>query len=255
MKKTAIITGASTGMGREFAREINKKYKNIEEIWLIARSRERLLELGQELRGKKVKVLSLDLTKEADIKMYREKLEEENPDVCMLVNSAGYGKAGGFGEISCEDNCGMVRLNCQALTEVTYLTLPYMRYGGRVINLASAAAFVPQPEFAVYAATKSYVLSFSRALAAELTFQNISVTAVCPGPVKTEFFDTALNGGLEEIRPIKKLVMARPEKVVKKALKDAKKGKVKSVYGLPMKLFEIFCRLVPHKFILKCTIK
>lgn len=258
--RTAIITGASSGMGGIFAKEIAKRYKNVEEIWIIARREERLLALKEEIGpGKQVVILPLDLSKEEDVKHYGNLLSEKKPDVCILVNSAGYGKTGSFEEIGYEHNRGMVRLNCQALTDMTYLTLPYLRKGARIIQLASSAAFLAQPDFAVYAATKSYVLSLSRALNIELADRKISVTAVCPGPVKTEFFDhvEACAEGRKsdkasgKVKQLKMLVMADPEKVVKKAIKDAGKGKEISVYGPVMQLFSLLCKLVPHGIILK----
>ena len=249
--KTAIITGASSGMGRVFAKEIYRRYTNIEEVWIIARSEDKLNSLKSEMGNKGVYVLPLDLTKEEDLKQYRTVLEERKPEVCILVNSAGYGKIGSFEEVGYEHNRGMVKLNCQALTDVTYLTLPYMRRGGQIIQLASSAAFVPQPDFAVYAATKSYVFSLSRALNRELKGKRISVTAVCPGPVKTEFFDVAEGDGTKKMKQLKMLVMAKPENVVKKAINDARKRKEKSVYGIMMQLFELLCKLLPHKLLLK----
>lgn len=249
--KTAIITGASSGMGREFAKEISRRYVNIEEIWVIARREQELLELKKEISHKRVIVFTLDLTKDEDLDKYREELKARKPEVCMLVNCAGYGKIGRFEEVGYEHNRGMVKLNCQALTDITYLTLPYVRRKGQIIQLASSAAFVPQPDFAVYAASKSYVLSLSRALNRELSDREIRVTAVCPGPVKTAFFDIAQEDTDRKLRRIKMLVMAKPEKVVKKALNDARNEKEKSVYGLTMQLFELLCKVVPHKIILK----
>jgi len=256
--KTAIITGASSGMGRIFAKEIYKRYKNIEEIWVIARREEELLSLKEEMEKKKVHVLPLDLTKDEDLNRYKEALEERKPDVCILVNSAGYGKVGSFEEVGYDHNRGMVKLNCQALTDVTYLTLPYVRKGGQIIQLASSAGFLPQPDFAVYAATKSYVLSLSRALKYELADRNISVTAVCPGPVDTAFFDQVescvpdrTQQGTKKMKQMKLLIMAKPDKVVKKALRDARKGKEKSVYGPMVKLFDFLAKVVPHSIILK----
>ena len=123
-----------------------------------------------------------------------------------------------------------------------------MKQGGRIIQLASSAAFLPQPKFSVYAATKSYVLSFSRALNEELRKHKIYVTAVCPGPVDTEFFDRAEKGA--DTLFIKKLVMARPEKVVAKALLDARNKKEISVYGLLMQLFYVMSKILPHKLML-----
>ncbi len=166
----------------------------------------------------------------------------------ILVNAAGYGKIGAVGETDMGEECGMVRLNCEALCAVTHLVLPYMSFNSRIIQYASAAAFLPQPGFAVYAATKAFVLSYSRALGAELKKREIYVTAVCPGPVKTEFFDIAETNAV--IPLYKKLVMANPRKVVKKALKDSMAGKSVSVYGIVMKAFRLLTKAVPHRWIL-----
>lgn len=248
--RVAIVTGASTGMGREFVKQIWKENSRIEEIWVIARSKGKLMTLQAELGFHGIKVLSLDLTKEEDIAEYRKRLEAEKPEVCILVNSAGYGKMGTFEEVGYEHNRGMIKTNCQSLVDVTYLTLPYMKRGCQIINLASSAAFLPQPEFAIYAASKSFVLSFSRALRLELKERGITVTAVCPGPVKTEFFQVAEADGGKKPKPYKMLFRSNAKKVVKKARKDAAKGKEMSVYGLWMKLFSILCKVVPHRWIL-----
>ena len=130
---------------------------------------------------------------------------------------------------------------------MTCTCLPWMHKGTRIINLASAAAFCPQAKFAVYAATKSYVLSFSRSLAAELKEKGIFVTAVCPGPVDTPFFEVSgkLPGGMKEA------VMADPVQVVKQALIDAKYKKEVSVYGMAMKGAEAATKVLPHGMILK----
>ena len=124
-----------------------------------------------------------------------------------------------------------------------------MARNGRIIQYASSAAFLPQPGFAVYAATKAFVLSYSRALNAELAKKGICVTAVCPGPVKTEFFSIAETTGTMPL--YKKLTMADPKKVVKKAIFDSMMGKSVSVYGIPMKMFRLLCKAVPHSWILK----
>ena len=251
MKKIAVVTGASSGMGRIFAKEIYRRYVNIEEVWIIARREDLLLELGNEMGMENVYILPLDLTKDEDVEAYRKELEMNDPQVCILVNCAGYGKIGTFEEVGFEHNRGMVRLNCGALTDVTWLTLPYIRKGGQIIQLASSAAFLPQPEFAVYAATKSYVLSLTRALRREVASREITVTAVCPGPVKTEFFQVAETGTGKKMKLVKKFFMASPEKVVWKALKDARNGKEKSVYGFGMKAFEVLAKVLPHRFLLK----
>ena len=171
--KIAIVTGASAGMGREFARQIPYFYKGLDEIWVIARRRERLVSLSGD-GVLPYRIFQGDLQKDQVYQDLDQALKEEKPDIRMLVNAAGFGKTGSVKEIAYREpdsQVEMIDLNCRALTRMTLLCLPYIKFGGRIVNLASAAAFCPQPSFAVYAATKSYVLSFSRALGAELKGQ------------------------------------------------------------------------------------
>ncbi len=247
--KTAIITGASSGIGREFALQIAQSYRSIEEIWLIARRKERLEELEGMLLGKRVRVLALDLQQPQCLEELAALLEREKPQIKILVNAAGYGIIGKVMETEEQENIGMIDLNCRALTAVTYMALPYMVRKGVVVQMASSAAFLPQPGFAVYAASKAYVLSFSRALAEELKEREIQVTAVCPGPVKTEFFDIAERH--QSIKLYKRIVMVKPEKVVRRALLDAKHGKAVSVYGAWMNAFRGVCKYLPQSFLMQ----
>ena len=244
----AIITGASSGMGREFAIQIAQFYPSIQEFWIIARRKERLEELQEKLLGRRVKILALDLGRQEDIDALKQTLEEEKPHVRILVNAAGFGMIGKVGKMKEKDCTGMVDINCRALTAVTHIVLPYITKKGQIIQMASSAAFMPQPGFAVYAASKSYVLSFSRALGCELKERYISVTAVCPGPVKTEFFDIAET--YEAVRLYKKLTMAKADKVVYQALVDAKHGRSVSVYGPLMKGFRVLAKFLPADFMM-----
>ncbi len=246
--KIAIVTGASSGMGKEAVIQIADRFGGLDEIWAIARREERLRNLKRQLPVP-LRILPLDLTEEDDLNTLRKELKEHTPDVKILINSAGYGKIGKVGDLSLTDETGMVRLNCEALCAVTHLVLPYMSDHSRIIQFASSAAFLPQPKFAIYAATKSFVLSYSRALNAELKPRDISVTAVCPGPVRTEFFDIAETTG--HVPLYKKLTMADPKKVVRLALRDSMMGKNVSVYGPLMKAFSLLCKIVPHDILLK----
>src|SRR5699024_4648574 len=188
-------------------------------IWVIARRKERLERLRKE-SSVPLRIFDGDLLKKQVYKQYHSELKEWQPEVRMLVNAAGFGRSGKFTDIASESKklqTDMVDLNCRALTRMIQITLPYMGKGGRIINLASAAAFCPQNGFAVYAATKAYVLSLSRALSSELRTRGIIVTAVCPGPVDTEFF--RVSGELTA--PLKKLTMVKAPAVVRKALKDS----------------------------------
>lgn len=240
--KIAMITGASSGFGREFVRQIDSLYKELDEIWVVARRVERLHEL-QSRTMTKLRVFGGDLLEEEIYQEISEALSDENPNIRMLVNAAGFGKTGTVEEIDEKTQLEMIDTNCRSLTRMTKICLPYLTKGSRVVNIASAAAFCPQSSFAVYAATKSYVLSFSRALRAELEDREIYVTAVCPGPAKTEFFDIA--GMSANI--LKKMTMAQPEKVVKQALIDAKNRKEISVYGGAMKGARVLTKIIPHK--------
>ena len=244
MMKIALITGASSGLGREFARQIPKLYQNLDEIWVVARRAERLNELEMELKVP-VRIFDGDLNQDYIYKKLGIALGKSHANVRMLVNAAGYGKIGTFCEYGWKEETGMVDLNCRSLTRMTALCLPYMHCGSRIVNLSSAAAFRPQPGFAVYAATKSYVYSLSMALGRELKGSGIYVTAVCPGPVDTEFFD---HTG-KEVASVKKKFRADAKDVVRKALIDSVRGKKISVYGLPMKAAWVASKIVPDSVI------
>jgi len=243
-----IVTGASSGMGREFVKLVDKTLRKIDEIWVISRRLDRLEELAKEVTIPLVP-FELDLEEPDSIYFVEQALKEKNPQVKMLINCAGYGKIGDCIEIPLDTELGMINLNCRALTAMTRLTIPYMPQNSRIIQLASSAAFLPQPRFAVYAATKSYVLSYSRALNQELKSRGIAVTAVCPGPVKTEFFDIAEETG--EVKLYKKLVMADPVKVVEQAFIDSINKKEVSIYGKTMKTLSVLCKIIPHGWILR----
>lgn len=243
-----VITGASSGMGLEFALQLDAIFDTVDEIWLIARRKKELLEVAQYMEHT-TRVLDMDLTIDTHMQRLEQLLKKEKPVIRMLVNCAGYGIMGDFSEGDKAKLLGMIDLNCRALTEMTYSCIPYMRKNSRIIQLASSAAFLPQPDFAVYAASKSYVYSFSRALARELAPRRIYVTAVCPGPVDTPFFDIAEQNG--STLAIKKLAIAKADKVVRKAIADSYKKKERSVYGRAIKGFELLAKVVPHEIILK----
>lgn len=246
--KIAIVTGASSGMGMETAIQLADRFAGLGEIWLVARRKDRLLKLEQSLPVP-VRTFAIDLTDQAQLAELKDALKDGQPDVKILVNASGYGKIGRVGNVPLHEETGMVRLNCEALCAVTHLVLPYMSQNSRIIQYASSASFLPQPGFAIYAATKSFVLSYSLALNEELKGRGICVTAVCPGPVKTEFFEIAETTG--RIPLYKRLTMADPVKVVKLAIRDSMMGKPMSVYGGSMKAFRLLCKAAPHGLILK----
>lgn len=243
-----VITGASSGMGMEFARKMDLAFSNVDEFWLVARRRDKLAQLAGELVHK-ARVFAMDVTDKAGMNRLEEALKEQHAVVRILVNCAGYGVMGSFENLDREQTLGIVRLNCEALTDMTYRLLPFMRRNSRIIQLASSAAFMPQPDFAVYAASKAYVHSFSRAIGAELKERGIYVTSVCPGPVDTPFFDIAEKDG--KTLAVKKLTMVKPEKVVDLALRDSYFKRPISIYSLPIKAFNVAAKLIPHGLLLE----
>lgn len=245
-KNIAVITGASSGMGMEFALQLDCLFTKFDEIWLIARRKERLLTLSETLHTK-TRVLSMDVSDKIDIDAFYLLLEEQKPRIRMLINCAGFGLMGKVSDIPIHKQLGMIDVNVRGLTDVTYACLPYLTKNARVIQLASAAAFLPQKNFAVYAAGKSYVLSFSRALAEELRPKGIAVTAVCPGPVETEFFDHADTYGHSLL--LKEKTMVTADRVVRKALKDSLKRKQVSVCSPLMQAFMLAAKILPHNLI------
>lgn len=249
MKRIAVITGASSGMGRKFA-ELSAEFSAFDEVWAIARRADRLDELKESVPFA-VRPLPMDLSDPGSLERYGKLLEEESPDVALLVNCSGYGKFGAFEEIPADQSENMVDLNCRAVVALCSRTLPYMHEGAKIINIASEAAFQPVPYIGVYAATKSFVLSFSRALNRELKGRGITVTAVCPYWTKTEFFGRATEDGKDGV--VKKyVVMYDAEKIVRRAYRDAKKGKDVSQYGFVARGQALLCKILPHSFVMGC---
>ena len=187
--KIAVVTGASSGMGRQFALQLTQ-YEKFDEMWVIARRQQPLEELRAQV-GCPVRPICLDLADSAALASYSALLQQHAPQVAVLVNCAGFGKFGRYYEIPLEDCMGMIDLNCKALVAMTQLTLPYMAAGGRIVQLDSLSAFQPVPYLNVYAATKAFVLHYTRALREELSSRGVLVTAVCPYWLKTEFMSVA----------------------------------------------------------------
>ena len=247
--KIAIITGASSGLGVEFAKEIDRIRGDINEIWLIARREEKLRELAT-LLNKPCKIIPIDITDESSLLEYKKLLEESNSQVKLLINTAGFGKLGDFAEISTEHNTGMVRLNCEALTAVTSITLPFMCENGEIINSCSIASFAPNTRMAVYSSTKAYVMSFSRALRSELKPQKINVLACCPGPMDTEFLSLA---GISKGKSFTfdTLPRVNPNTMAKKSLIASQKKKAVYTNRFFYKFYRILAKLLPHSLVMK----
>ncbi len=247
--KIAVITGASSGLGKEYAFAVSRLRDDIDEIWLIARRKERLEETASNL-SKKARILPLDITKDEDIKEYKGLLESENADVKLLINNAGMGKLGNFEELNITDNADSIRLNCEALTVMTSVTLRYMPPESEIINTCSIASFAPNTRMAVYSSTKAYVLSFSRALRQELKTRKINVLAVCPGPMDTEFLTVA---GIEKgtSHTFDTLPRDKAQRVAEHSLKASKKQKSVFCDHIFYKFYKIIAKILPTSLVMK----
>ena len=246
-KRIAIVTGASSGFGREFVKLLVSK-KEIDEIWAVARDRKKLKQLVS-VYGKKVRCISMDLSDKNRIKKFDSILKKENVCISYLINNAGYGKFGSYGDLDVDSSLNMIDLNVSGVVAMGLVCIPYMKRGSHIINVASQAAFQPLPYLNIYSATKAFVRNYSRALNVELRDRGISVTAVCPGWMKTAFFDRAEIGAAKGVNRF--IGMTSPGKVAAKALKDAKKGKDTSVYGGYVKSAHLFAKLFPQRTVMK----
>ena len=242
--KIAVITGASSGMGREFVKAIDRAYV-LDELWVIARRSERLESLKSECRTP-VRALAWDLSAPENLHAYRQLLESEQPEIHLLVNAAGYGLFGESEQLDVENQIGIVSLNDSALSAMCLYSLPYMRRGDAIINLGSNSSWQPVPYMTVYAASKAYVLSFSRALGRELKTRGVHVLCVCPGWIKTEFFDRAKHD--DTIRYFDRWYTAK--EVVEKAMKDLKKKKTVSILGFPVRMQVRLVKLLPVNLVM-----
>lgn len=230
-------------MGKLFARYISE-YDEIEELWIIARRRAQLEELALQL-DKPARVLAYDLTEQESIRNIKALLEQEMPEVAYLVNNAGFGKFSTFADLSLQETNDMISLNCRAAVDMTVISIPYMRHGSKILEIASASAFHPMPGMNIYASTKAFLLSYTRALRWELSCTGIKVTAVCPIWVKTDFMDVARdtkNGRTITFFPF----TSKPDKIVRRALRLNRWGLAVATCSLPGFVHRVFSKFIPH---------
>ena len=246
--KIAIITGASSGMGREFVRQLHS-YVQVDEIWAIARREDALAALKAETPYP-VRPIVLDLLKEDSFWQFSALLEETKPDVKLLVNAAGFGKFGAFNNIPLEDDLRVVDLNCKALVAMTRITLPYMCAGSHILQLDSLSAFQPVPYITTYGASKAFVLSYSRAMNRELKQKGIRMMAMNPAWVKTEFFSHAFQTNQSQVQNFNWVYEAKD--VVATGLRDLYRTKKDiSIHGFPVKMQVLGVKLLPHSLVMK----
>ena len=236
----AIITGASSGIGAEFAYQLDAM--GLTEIWLVARRQDRLEELKLKLKTPS-QIIVADLTQQVDLDRISSRIAAEKPSISYLINNAGFGKTGRFYNLSLKENIDMIDLNIRALTFLTHVAIPYMPSGGNIILLSSSVSFMPVGGFSVYAAAKSFVLSFGLALREELKEKGIKVCTVCPGPVKTEF------GTISNLEMKSAGGDVLPSDIVKLALKDCRKNNSLSLFGLSIKPIPLISRIFGPKLL------
>ena len=243
----ALITGASAGIGREFARQLAARGCS---LVLVARRRERLAQLRDELCNQHpnlaVYVHVVDLSEKSQVDEFVQWLKQNDIKVDFLINNAGLGDMGPFATSDPLHNHQMLSVNIVALTVLTRALLPQMisRNRGAILNVSSTAGFLPIPNFAVYAATKAYVTSFSEALRGELGGTGVTVTTLCPGPVHTEFGDVAKRPGVQP-RVGPEFIYVSTEQVVKESLDGVEAGKPLVIPGWFMKLGMFLARVTP----------
>lgn len=243
MKKTAIITGASGGMGRIFVRELYREA--LDEIWVIGRNEERLIRLQKEF-GEKILPVYRDLTRDEDVLSVRDLLREREASVIWLVNNAGIAKMAPTADFSFSEIKQTIDLNCKAPAQLINICIPFMEKGAKILNISSASAFQPVPYINLYAATKAFERSYTRAVNVELKPLGITATAVCPSWVDTDMLSKEING-----KKVRFPGIVSPEKVVKKALRDAKRGRDMSVCSFYVKCQHLNVKLMPQKLTMK----
>ena len=263
-KNIAIITGASSGIGKAFLEEIaNDRGVNgaapFDEIWAVARRADKLTEIKTLLGDDRIVPVTADLSSPEDMAKLSDRLALEKPLVGLLINCAGMGMKGLVEDHPAKTLEDTIDVNCTSLAKLTRICIPYMIVRDssltkdkrpRIINIASSAGFLPQPGFAAYAASKAFVISFSRALYYELKDHKIIVTAICPGPVKTDFQRKATGGVQADFTGIRKYVVADPVKLAKASVKASGRGRQILVYGFSQKALHVASKIIPTSWIL-----
>ncbi|MDD4164563.1 MAG: SDR family NAD(P)-dependent oxidoreductase [Eubacteriales bacterium] len=247
--KTAIITGASSGLGMEYFKVLTEICPEIEEFWLIARREDKLTALASANPKVKSFVLPVDLTEKESLLTYEKYLAEKKPEVTILINNAGFGKLGDVMELPVFEQRDMVMLNCAALTAISLMTAPYMEKGSCIIQVSSIAAFSPTPRMSVYSATKAYVLAFAKALRRELRKSGVNVLAVCPGPMETEFTAVAEIDGKPSLFSV--LPRCDVRQVALKSIMKARKGRGVYTNRLIYKVYRVLTKLLPDSITMR----
>lgn len=249
--KIAIISGASAGLGQKLLEKAITNFPEINEYWLISRNADKLNATASTYPDKVFNLLPLDLCVAQSFSTLSAELERKNPEVHLLINNAGCGFLNNVGDGPLDDQLSMVDLNVRALTAITHIALPYIPSGGHIINISSIASFCPNPRMTVYSSTKAYVSSFSRGLWDELKGRNISVTAVCSGPMDTEFIYKGNIKGKSKTFDI--LPYCDPGKVAEGSIRAALKGRAVYTPRVFFKFYRVLSKLVPHAIMINAS--
>lgn len=250
-KKIAVVTGANSGIGREFAKLLAQD-PEVEEVWAIARNEERLSALHDEL-GDRVRTFSMDLTDRKNYEVLEGLFRGGSARITYLVNCAGFAKFCDYGGIDRDTSLNMIDLNCAALVALCLLCIPYMESGAHIVNMASQAAFQPVPYQNIYSATKAFVRNYTRALNVELRPKGVAATAVCPGWMDTRLIERGLIAGEKGTNYFPHTVP--PGAVAAKALRDARRGKDMSVYSAYIKTSHLLAKLLPQRLVMRVWCK
>lgn len=238
--KIAIVTGANSGLGKAFVKELLRE--NLDEIWCIARNEERLRQI-QLLEESRIRIFSADLTVPETLLAFEEALHREKPDVRFLVNNAGFAKFADYASLNIEDSSNLIDLNVKAVVQMALRVLPWMTQEANLINIASLSAFMPLPYMNIYAATKVFVKNYSLALREELKDRDIHVTAVCPGWIDTNLYTRAEIGAQKTVSKFSGMV--QPNVVAQKAIQDAKANRPLSIYGFLPNVVRVLSKVLP----------
>lgn len=246
-KNIAIVTGASSGLGKEFVKLLSAK-KGLDEIWIISRNEEKLKKI-QKRYGEKIVVYPMDLSSLENIKTFGENPSLKNCNIRYLINNAGFAKFCSYDDISIDESINMIDLNISGVVAMGLVCIPHMKKGSHILNIASQASFQPLPYQNIYSSTKAFVRNYTRALNVELREKGITATAVCPGWMKTGLYDRGIIDAKKATTNFTNMVT--PDVVAKKALADAEYGKDMSVYSSYVKTCHTIAKLLPQKTMMK----
>lgn len=250
MKKIAIVTGASSGLGRQYVHGLMKYHKELDEIWVIARRKYRLDELAEKYPSK-IKVLPYDLSKAETFDIIKAELEKEKPNIKILINNAGVDKTGNVSDIPLKEQLNIIDVNSKAYLAMAHIALPYMQENSFMIFVCSVSSFAPNPHLAVYSGSKAFVKYFGEALRQELKPRKINVLTLCPGNMDTEM--NPKNSANDPTSIVHKLPYIDLDVIVRKSLKKAEKGDFVYTPGVFYKFFRVICKVIPHRIMVIFT--